>query len=694
MDFPVGRIWDPHTNIVKDELFSLTIEDLTTHVLLGGSTGSGKSRTARQLAIDAVDSNFPCFLIDIHGDTADDAAAALTRRITENGERHLLSKLHYIEFSPFYCPRLDPLALTIPSDAHPEFRQNLIVAAREAAIDQVATHFNSTTQGTESFEGTARLLRNLKNGVAGCAVPCPRVRLPLGCIEAVLNPSHERHEEVHAAIAPFLPPNVRADFRALHQMENVVKQREQMESSQNRTSAFLSSLLREVFGETAETAPVLDWATALRKRHAVFVNLRHSRYFSHQQGVVMARLFFSQIIETMMQLPRGERPDHAIVILEESGEVITEPCLRYLGAVRKYGARMIFCGQDFSTFRKPHFDMIPKLLSQCGTFITYNQGYPDDAELMCPVTFQSSIDWTKLTQNQEFEGELEWLQVKDSSTGTQRSTSKQVSRSTAKGRTNGASEGTSDAIQEGWSAASTRQEGQSDGMTSGITASSDQSQGFSQSPILEDGRVKELLDLASFSGSQSEGRSDQQSSTRSVTTGEQFGTTGSDTHTVQKGTNWAESTQETEGTSDGTSEGTSESKSTRWVHIPHKNREEVETGQLRAGPSAEQLERFKTILMELPARHAIVKRRGKPPVFIRSIDVPDPYMSESGRHKALQWLKRTLLGLRPYLFVPNLDPRRDNERIDAFLRQQFEHRADDPLMVDGNDVDDQIPFGI
>ena len=65
------------------------------------------------------------------------------------------------------------------------------------------------------------------------------------------------------------------------------------------------------------------------------------------------RLLATTVVETLMRLPRAQRTSGCLLIIEEAGELIHEPFLRYLGAVRKYGCRMVFCGQDLATFQKP-----------------------------------------------------------------------------------------------------------------------------------------------------------------------------------------------------------------------------------------------------------------------------------------------------------------------------------------------------
>src|SRR6185295_7051978 len=90
-------------------------------------------------------------------------------------------------------------------------------------------------------------------------------------------------------------------------------------------------------------------------------------------------------------------------------------------------------------------------------------------------------------------------------------------------------------------------------------------------------------------------------------------------------------------------------KSTRWVHIPHKKRELRETGQLKAGPTAEQLEQFKQILMGLPQRTAVVNVLANKPVILHSVEVPDAFRSVEAHLKAIEWLKQRMLELRDYI---------------------------------------------
>ena len=182
--FDIGTITAPAKAIVAgQERLLLTLDDLRTHFLLSGSTGSGKSRTATKMALDAFHQNVGIAIIDTHGDTVDDIASHVVKEATETGDMSLLDRLDYFQWAPNYCPRIDPLAFALPPKMHPELRQNFLVAARDALVDRAAIHIQGSTQGKDSFEATPRLRRQLRNALFGCVIPSPSVRLPAssGC---------------------------------------------------------------------------------------------------------------------------------------------------------------------------------------------------------------------------------------------------------------------------------------------------------------------------------------------------------------------------------------------------------------------------------------------------------------------------------------------------------------------------------
>lgn len=642
--FPLGEVVDLETLDRLGEPFCLTDADLGVHVFIAGSTGSGKSRTATQIALDAFNQGVGIAVIDKHGETTQDLGAHLAKRVWTSDNPSLLKRVHYLQWSPFSCPRIDPFHLPVPTGTHPEFHTNVLLSMREARVDQVATHLNASTQGTESFEQTPRLLRNLKNALSGCTCPAPRRRLPLSLAHILLDVTHPRHLHVWRKLSPYLPPDCKADIAALQAMNNPMKARELTESVLNRLRTFFSSLLRESFGETSDTAAVLDLDAIIRKRHCLLVDLAESPYFSHLQGVTIGRMLASSIVETMIRMPREERPPGGFILLiEEAGELLSEPFLRYLGAVRKYGCRMIFCGQDLSTFRKKDVDLVPKIISQCGVAIVYNQRYPDDALAIARLLFQKSLNFEPLVQEVEREGPVDWIQVEDEGQSGQRSTTRTRGTGKSTGTSTGTQESDTVGSQEGWAETRSTQEARGE--------------------VLGTGKSTNARDQKTVT------ESEQASTSRTATTGLSSGDSGSRTESRQWGTSKTWSTEHSESQSTGQTDGHGWSRTKKWVHLARKIRELQATGQLQDGPTSEQMEYFRTLIMELPPRHAIVKRQAMEAVPIRSADVPDAFSSPEAMVRSVEWLKRQLLSLHPYLMVPTLGSHREDERVEAFLAQ-------------------------
>ena len=201
-----------------------------------------------------------------------------------------------------------------------------------------------------------------------------------------------------------------------------------------------------------------------------------------------------------------------------------------------------------------------------------------------------------------------------------------------------------------------------------------------------------MLNLLAESTASARGTSDQSSQTKTSTVGQQDGTSGSETNTVQSGRSHSEATQETASTAaaNGVSDGTATSK--RWVHISHAQREVQETGQLKAGPSTEQLQQYQQLIMGLPARTAVVNVLANDPVVIRSADMPSAFESAAAASKSIDWLKQQMLDRRDYIVVPNLDPRQEDERIRRFLTQTPVDRH--AIVRNGDEPDDESPLSI
>ncbi len=660
------------TRLFSGDSSSISIQDTTepvdlpadafrVHALINGGSGSGKSRLGTALARQALKLNIPFFFGDIHGDSAEDIAATVSQNSSQadspEAANKILKRFHYLEFAPDYAPRLDPLHITEPV-VHPELLTNFLRTAEETIVDGMASLFQSATQGSDSFEGMPRLLRNLKGALFGCVRKAPNRRLPLGLVSILLNVEHPFHKAVYAKVQDILPLDVRGDFDALH-ANRTEKAREQVESALNRIRGFLSGLLRDVFGMTSETANVFDFESVVRKGHSVVANLRETKYLSHLQGVTLARMLVIQFVETIMQLDRDQRPQQFLIFIEEAGEVITEVFMRYLGAVRKYGISLIFLGQDGSTFQRGDYTLLPKLISQCGILVTFNQRFPADSELFAQAMFQKSLDLTPLVHEVERHADPEFVQMEDESVTETTSETQSTAKGTASGKTRSRQSSKTKSRQQGWTENEGFTQADSQTLSSGATQATGQS-----TPLDPDAASDGLKGSKSLTQSEQNQFATGSSSAHSLTKGR----SGGQGEAISDAEGEAESEQQSLQNLLGHTKGTSSGRSKKWVQIARVKRETQETGQLKKGTISEQIKKFQAVLMELPQRHAFVKIVGHEAISIQTLSVPDPFKSPLGLTHAIKKLKQQLFEIHPYLYVPDLSDGAEQQRIRDFLQ--------------------------
>lgn len=636
---------------------TLSEEDLRTHLLVLGATGSGKSRWLRKLCQDHLFAGHGIAVLDVHGDTAEDLLGDVAKWVVERGSKAILHRTHYVEFAPGLCPRMDPFRFQPDEHLHPELRTNALRAWLTAQADLYGSVLQAK-QGYSDFESQPRLQRVLRNVLIACGTEVNGKRIPMGAATILLDLTHPLHQQVYDRLAPLLSREVRADFETLHRFRRMEEVRTETESTLNRLRSFFSPLVAASMSAGDEA---LDLKHVIQNGHALLVNLRKSPYFSHDQGVGIGKLFIHNLISTMETMPREKRRPFTLVI-EEAGELLSDEIQRALGAVRKYGCRIILCGQDLSTFQKKDLDLVPKILSQCGTILSFSQKYPDDVELLSRVLFTGNLDFTPLIHEAERHGGYDWLRIQETSH------SQQVSHSTS-GQV-GVQQSHSTSEQESRSAS--RQKGmtrsknwqQSDGASTTMGQSLGKTEGQSRQFPLDRSRSQ----LPPITQQQSEARAQQQSQTD--TTSRSLGAGIGESETVGQTIGRSRGSSTTLGASAqmgwGDSESSGETTTEKFVHLAHVIREKQRTGQLEQSIS-DQMEKHRQMLAGLPQRHAIVSKKGAPAVQIVTPTVPDPFASADALVLALRWIKRELTQIHPYLFVPNLDLAEEDRCLLEFL---------------------------
>src|SRR5262249_8418212 len=146
--------------------------------------------------------------------------------------------------------------------------------------------------------------------------------------------------------------------------------RRETESTLNRLRTLFSPLLQAVFSQPGGSH-TLDVGDLIQKRQMLLVNLRETPFFTHDQKQALGGLFIQEIIAAMQITPREMRVPHPLVI-EECGELMGEELFRAAGACRKFGTRLVLCGQDLSTLATREHEMAAKFISQLDNLICFN----------------------------------------------------------------------------------------------------------------------------------------------------------------------------------------------------------------------------------------------------------------------------------------------------------------------------------
>lgn len=642
-----GRARDRHGPGMAPVL-RLTDEELEKHVAIVGGSGFGKSRLLSRFVRDHIDRGEGIMVLE-PGDLCDDTLAYYANRIVETGSKGVLRRLHHLRASPVRTFRYDSLRFRLYRPVHPE----LLDAARRSwahcKIQGIAEIFQAKGTGSSDFEGQPRVQRWLTNTLSWCAVEVDGARLSLADAMVAVDLTHHFHDRVFARIAEHLPREILADYHVVHAMTRIEDLRRETESTVNRYRSRFSPLLRAVLSGNG-SEPAVDLYSIIQNGHCLLVPVQEDQFFSHDQKVALSHVILHDVLETLILTPREKRRPFTIVI-DEAGEFITDRLIRALGMIRKHGGRFVIAGQDLSTFRKGELDMAPKLLSQCGTVISFNQKWPEDTEILSRVLFSGNLDFTPLVQEVERHGGYVWHQVTE--------TSDQVSSqfSVAHGHT----ESRTDTVQE------------TDTTTRSATATETDS---AQRSLVTAERHPERLAGSSAVRPRSvtEGRGHAAARGTALGTG----------HAVAHGTSRGSSDSVVTTRGGGESHGVSLKK----VPLAAVVREQQKTGSLETA-IPDQWETFRALLSCAPPRHAFAKVIGrKEAVAFVTADVPDPFASREALAAAVEWVKRELHAVHEYFFAPDLSPDEEERRLREFLGEAA--AADDPLVVGG--ADESGPF--
>lgn len=413
-DFVMGRILN-QPQVVE---YQLREEDLTIHSCVLGQSGSGKSKFLELLMRYLMTAKRGFALIDPHGDLSEDLLAYAAYRKVGKGDTDLLSRLHYVEPTYEQIFHLDLFRFQPEKEiASKEEYDRAYITWLHAKIDSVS-RVVLRKQGVASFEGMTRLQRVLRNVLAavGTAIGPNGKHLPLSDALVLLDVNHPRHNDVYRRVVDHLDDDIRADFHVLRGLPPR-ERRTETESTVNWLRSFLSPIVRSIFTDQVET---IDFRSIMQNGEILLVNLRETNYFSADQAFAIGGLFIHEILSTAQNTPRKDRKPFYLIV-DEAGEFIGPDIGRALGIMRKFKLSICLAAQDLSSFKKDDLDLRPKVLSQCGTVVSFRQTWPEDLDILVRVMCMGNLDFQKYYQVVDRPDGYEFVKIDDYSESFKRS---------------------------------------------------------------------------------------------------------------------------------------------------------------------------------------------------------------------------------------------------------------------------------
>jgi hypothetical protein len=669
--YKLGRFLRPDdggTLAATPDTWLLADDDLAHHAAVLGGTGSGKSKLLERLmrCLMAAGRGF-CF-VDPHGDTSEDLLAYVAWRKQVEGDDALFRRIHYLEPSYEMMFAYDPFRFR---PLHP-----LPDGQREAAFEAwLGTKVDSVCeviqrkQGQMGFEGMPRLQRVLRDVLfaVGRAVDRRGKHLPLADALVLFDVHHKRHAEVFARVAPFLPGDVLSDFAVLHGFRRVEDLRRETESTVNRLRALLGPVVRAMFAQTAET---IDFHGIMQRGEVILLNLRETDYFSADQKSAIGGLFIHEVLTTAANTPRADRRPFTLLV-DEVGEFIGEDLMRALGAVRKYKLSLVLAGQDLSTFRKGEVDLAPKVLSQCGTVVCFQQTYADDLKVLADRLCRGNLSHDELYTVADRPDGYDLMDMADYSRGFTWTDNWTLGGAESDTETANWSHGVKVSRQQTWSRAESAQQAAGRTVSTSESEAAADSRGKTMTPLMRNGERAGTVTALSASRVATEGTqrsvADSLVSTTSTTAGEGGG--------VGVGEQWggggARALGLTRNAGVGGGEGGSVSVTHKQQLVPRTREEWHPTGRRRVA-YADQMEMFMCLIYGLRQAQAVAKTRSLAAAIAVQVAHVKEMWHPDNKFRKVDEVKAALKALRSYYVPVQTGPAAEERRLDEYLRADDE----------------------
>ncbi len=426
--------------------------EFATHMAVYGGTGKGKSKFLELILRQIIDQRRGACIIDPHGDLVEDLLMYIMQKKDALDPR-LAKRIHYFEPGSKNCRfSFDPFQYRGSEEGDHDYEDWL-----KAKVESVAK-IVIRKQGESDFQGRPRLERFLNAVLYGVGTRINQKgdHLPLADAEILLMSAHP----YHAKVSPFLPPEVLQDFKKVW----TSKPRELEEwagSTINRLRSFLSPAVKSLFAN--QTKEVLDFRTIVEEQGIMLVNLRRTRSFTLDQANAIGGLFINEVLEAVETAGRTKRTPFFLFI-DEASRFIGQDLIDALAQFRKYKLSLCLAVQDLSSLKGKEIDMGPKVMSQCGIQVTFQQKFPDDVETFANMFGVPDLDFTRLVHEVDRPDGYEAIETRTETLGSSRTENSGtmvgegrqtdpdgtlVSRSTKEGKNTGTTTGETSSYQYG-----------------------------------------------------------------------------------------------------------------------------------------------------------------------------------------------------------------------------------------------------
>ncbi len=415
-----------------------------THMAVYGGTGQGKSKFLENVLRFLLLNHAGFCLIDPHGDLSEDVLAFIDR-MGDHLCRPMRQNLFYLEpgHSQFSFS-FDPFQYRDGDGDYEIWLHQKVHWAAKAIIRM---------QGEPDFQGMNRLERWMKNILTAVAVRIDEqgTHLPLSDALLLLEPdSPTKWDTVFERIRSHLPSAVRANFEALRR--GTRKVREEVESTENRLRSFLSPRVQSIF---SCQAPSVDLRHIVRVGGLLIVNLKG---LIPEEANAIGGVIINDLFATVSQVAKPDRR-RFYVFIDEATRFVGDDLIKGFGEARKWLLSICLAVQDLSSLRTNKIDMTPRVNSQCGVKISFQQQNPEDLEVLGRMYAYKDLDRTRrIIEVDRFAGHKKVVlhgSNHESSSGSQRGDSSGTSdvfgdlarqrqnRSSSQGETESSSEGSS-----------------------------------------------------------------------------------------------------------------------------------------------------------------------------------------------------------------------------------------------------------